>query len=281
MPENTAPDAEQTTPTTAATLRIGAHVDQQDPIGEALARGATLSQFFLGDPQGYKGPEFRYAGGAEALRTAAEEHGLDLYVHAPYIVNVATTNNRIRIPSRKLLQQHVDAAASIGAKGLIVHGGHVNKDDDPEKGFDNWRKAIEATDIKLPLLIENTAGGTNAMTRYLDRIGRVWDAIAGAEGGDRVGFCLDTCHAHAGGNDLSTIVDKVRAITGRIDLVHANDSRDAFDSGADRHANFGKGQLDPDELVGVIRDAGAPVVCETPGGAEEHKADFEWLRERL
>ena len=281
MPENTAPDAQQTTPTTAATLRIGAHVDQQDPIGEALSRGATLSQFFLGDPQGYKGPEFRYAGGAEALRAAAEEHGLDLYVHAPYIVNVATTNNRIRIPSRKLLQQHVDAAASIGAKGLIVHGGHVNKDDDPEKGFDNWRKAIEATDIKLPLLIENTAGGTNAMTRYLDRIGRVWDAIAGAEGGDRVGFCLDTCHAHAGGNDLSTIVDKVRAITGRIDLVHANDSRDAFDSGADRHANFGKGQLDPDELVGVIRDAGAPVVCETPGGAEEHKADFEWLRERL
>ncbi len=281
MPENTAPDAQQTTPTTAATLRIGAHVDQEDPIGEALARGATLSQFFLGDPQGYKGPEFRYDGGAEALRTAAEEHGLDLYVHAPYIVNVATTNNRIRIPSRKLLQQHVDAAASIGAKGLIVHGGHVNKDDDPEKGFDNWRKAIEATDIKIPLLIENTAGGTNAMTRYLDRIGRVWDAIAGAEGGDRVGFCLDTCHAHAGGNDLSTIVDKVRAITGRIDLVHANDSRDAFDSGADRHANFGKGEIDPDELVGVIRDAGAPVVCETPGGAEEHKADFDWLRERL
>ena len=46
-----------------------------------------------------------------------------------------------------------------------------------------------------------------------------------------VGFCLDTCHAHAGGNDLA-VVERVRAITGRIDLVHANDSRDAFDSGA-------------------------------------------------
>ncbi|MGH3365494.1 MAG: deoxyribonuclease IV [Nocardioidaceae bacterium] len=279
--QNTSPDAEHTTPLTSATLRIGAHVNQEDPIGEALARGAFLSQFFLGDPQGYKGPELRYDGGAGALRAAADEHGLDLYVHAPYIINVATTNNRIRIPSRKLLQQHMDAAASIGAKGLIVHGGHVNKDDDPEKGFDNWRKAVEATDIKVPLLIENTAGGTNAMTRYLDRIGRVWEAIAGAEGGDRVGFCLDTCHAHAGGNDLGTVVDQVRAITGRIDLVHANDSRDAFDSGADRHSNFGHGQIDPDELVGVIREAGAPVVCETPGGAPEHKADFDWLRERL
>src|SRR3954451_21972724 len=141
------------------TIRIGAHVAQDDPIAEARARGTSLVQFFLGDPQGYKGPEIRYAGGAEGLRTDAQAAGVDLYVHAPYIVNVATTNNRIRIPSRKLLQQHVDAAASIGAKGLIVHGGHVTSESEVEKGFDNWRKAVAATDLKLPLLIENTAGG--------------------------------------------------------------------------------------------------------------------------
>ncbi len=264
-----------------AELKIGAHVDQTDPVAEAKARGADLVQFFLGDPQGYKGPEVQYAGGAEALRAAAESAGIDLYVHAPYIINVATTNNRIRIPSRKLLQQHVDAAAEIGAKGLIVHGGHVNKTDSPEKGFDNWRKAVEATDLKVPLLIENTAGGDNAMTRHLDRIGRVWDAISAAEGFERVGFCLDTCHAHAGGNSLATVVDDLRAITGRIDLVHANDSRDAFDSGADRHTNFGAGMIDADDLAEVIRSAGAPVVCETPGGPDEHRADFAWLREHV
>ena len=262
-------------------IRIGAHVDQTDPIAEAQARQAPLVQFFLGDPQGYKGPEVRYAGGAAALRADADEAGVDLYVHAPYIVNVATTNNRIRIPSRKLLQQHMDAAAEIGAKGLIVHGGHVNKDDDPAVGFDNWRKAIDATDIKIPLLIENTAGGDNAMARHLDRIAGVWDAISSAEGSDRVGFCLDTCHAWAGGIELGVAVERVRAITGRIDLVHANDSRDAFDSGADRHASFGQGRLPADEFAGVVREAGAPVICETPGGAAEHRADFAWLRERL
>jgi deoxyribonuclease-4 len=262
-------------------MKIGAHVDQTDPLAEAAARRAPLVQFFLGDPQGYRGPEIAYTGGAEGLRADAEAAGVDLYVHAPYIVNVATTNNRIRIPSRKLLQQHVDAAASIGAKGLIVHGGHVNKTDSPEKGFDNWRKAVEATDLKVPLLIENTAGGENAMTRHLERIGRVWDAIASAEQADRVGFCLDTCHAHAGGNALETVVDEVRRITGRIDLVHCNDSRDDFGSGADRHANFGAGRIDPELLAAVVRDADAPVVCETPGGAAEHSADFAWLRERL
>ncbi len=262
-------------------IALGAHVDQADPIAEAQARDAAHVQFFLGDPQGYDGPEFAYAGGAEKLKADAEAAGIGLYVHAPYLINVATTNNRIRIPSRKLLQQHVDAAASIGARGLIVHGGHVNKSDDPEKGFDNWRKAVEATDLKLPLLIENTAGGDNAMTRYLDRIARVWEAISTAEAFDMVGFCLDTCHAHAGGNPLETLVDDVRKITGRIDLVHCNDSRDEFDTGADRHANLGAGKVDPDLLAAVVRDADAPVVVETPGGASEHTADFDWLRERL
>src|SRR5690349_17004080 len=227
------------------TLTIGAHVDQTDPIAEARAREADLVQFFLGDPQGYKGPEVRYAGGAEQLRADAEAAGIDLYVHAPYIINVATTNNRIRIPSRKLLQQHMDAAAGIGAKGLIVHGGHVSKDDDPEKGFDNWRKAVEATDLKIPLLIENTAGGDNAMARHADRIGRVFEAVHQASGAEMVGFCLDTCHAHAGGIPLDSAVDELLSLTGRIDLVHANDSRDAFASGADRHTSFGAGQLDP------------------------------------
>jgi deoxyribonuclease-4 len=262
-------------------MLIGAHVDQTDPIAEARARNAPLVQFFLGNPQSYKGPVVAYEGGPGKLRVDAEAAGVDLYVHAPYLINVATTNNRQRIPSRKLLQQHMDAAAEIGARGLIVHGGHVTDDDDPVKGFDNWRKAVEATDLKIPLLIENTAGGTNAMTRYLDRIAGVWDAIAAAEGADMVGFCLDTCHAHAGGNALETIVDDVRAITGRIDLVHANDSRDDFDSGADRHASFGAGRIDPDLLVAVVREAGAPVVCETPGGAAEHRDDFAWLRDRL
>ncbi|MPZ62573.1 MAG: deoxyribonuclease IV [Propionibacteriales bacterium] len=261
--------------------RIGAHVGQQDPIAGATSREASIVQFFLGDPQGWKDPEVSYDGGAEALRTAAERSGIELYVHAPYRLNVATTNNRIRIPSRKLLQSYVSAAAEIGAKGLIVHGGHVLKDDDPEIGFDNWRKCIDRLEMHCPVLIENTAGGDNAMVRRLDRLARVWDAIADAEGGDQVGFCLDTCHAHAGGEELATVVDRVRAITGRIDLVHANDSRDEFDSGADRHANLGEGHIDPDDLVAVVREAAAPVVVETPGGVEGQAADIAWLRKHL
>ena len=113
------------------------------------------------------------------------------------------------------------------------------------------------------MLIENTAGGDDAMARRLDRVARLWEVLE-----DRVdpevlasiGFCLDTCHAHAGGEELAGVVDRVKAVTGRVDLVHANDSRDTFDSGADRHANFGSGQIDGDDLLAVVAAAGAPVV---------------------
>ncbi|MGW0482999.1 deoxyribonuclease IV [Nonomuraea sp. NPDC003214] len=246
-------------------VRIGAHVGQDDPAAHAAAIGADVVQFFLGNPQGYKKPEL----------PDRPVEGVDIFIHAPYLVNVASTNNRIRIPSRKLLSQHLEAAASIGAKGLIVHGGHLNKDDDPQAGFDNWRKVFERLECPIPVLIENTAGGDNAMARSLDRLARLWDALDGFD----VGFCLDTCHAHAGGEELAGLVDRVKAITGRIDLVHCNDSRDDFGSGADRHTNLGKGKIDPELILEVCRAAGAPIVVETP--AEGQAEDIAFLRKNL
>jgi deoxyribonuclease-4 len=136
---------------------------------------------------------------------------------------------------------------------------------------------MDQLETSVPLLLENTAGGNHAMARRLETVERLWEHVA--DGG--LGFCLDTCHAHAGGEDLDGIVDRVLAITGRIDLVHANDSKDPAGSGRDRHENLGKGQIDLDTLVGIVQAAGAPVVCETPGGVAEHQVDIELLRSRL
>ncbi|MDX6214671.1 MAG: deoxyribonuclease, partial [Frankiales bacterium] len=139
-----------------------------------------------------------------------------------------------------------------------------------------WVKTFERMTNPLPILIENTAGGDHALARRFDALARLWDAVGSY---DSVGFCLDTCHAHAGGEDLLDIVDRVMAITGRIDLVHCNDSRDAFDSGADRHANFGTGQIDPDLLVAVVKAAGCPAVVETPSDGQAD--DIALLKSRL
>jgi deoxyribonuclease-4 len=250
---------------------IGVHLSREAPLAGAAARGADCVQFFLGDPQGWKVPP----PGPDAAELAAAS--MSIYVHAPYLVNVASGNNRIRIPSRKILAETCAGAAAIGAAAVIVHGGHVTAGDDEREGFARWRKAMERLDSEVPVLLENTAGGNHAMARRLDTLARLWEHV----GDTGLGFCLDTCHFHAGGEDLDGVVDRVKAITGRIDLVQVNDSKDPSGSGRDRHENLGKGRIDLDLLVGVVQAAGAPAICETPGGVAEHRADLALLRSRL
>jgi deoxyribonuclease IV len=250
-------------------MLIGAHVPQDEPLSTAIAEDADCLQLFLGDPQGWKAPKPR--DDAEQLRASP----IPVYVHAPYLVNLASPNNRIRIPSRKILQQTCDAATAIGATAVIVHGGHVTADDDEAEGFVRWRKGLQSLDTEMPVYLENTAGGDHAMARHFDTIARLWDHIADFD----LGFCLDTCHAHAAGEELLDAVDRIRAITGRIDLVHCNDSKDEAGSGRDRHEHLGHGQIDPELLVAVVRSADAPVICET--GDDGRKDDIAWLREQL
>ncbi|CCG05822.1 deoxyribonuclease IV [Blastococcus saxobsidens] len=262
-------------------VHVGAGLSDEGQLehGGPLARAAEVDadgvQIFLTDPQSYAAPEPRPDAGE------LSSGDVMVVVHAPYLLNVASTNNRIRIPSRKLLDQHARAAAAVGARGLVVHGGHVLAKDDPSAGADNWRKTfarqVEQGGFPVPVLIENTAGGGNAMARDLDAIGRLWDAV----GEFGAGFVLDTCHAWAAGWDLSTVVEAVRAVTGRIDLVHLNNSRDPAGSGRDRHAPLTDGEIPADLLFDVARRADCPIVLETPGDAASHAEEIALLRAAL
>jgi endonuclease IV len=169
-------------------------------LAAAQADGAEVVQFFLGDPQSWKKPKPR--DDAAALWHSA----VPLYVHAPYLINVASANNRVRIPSRKILQDTCDAAAEIGATAVIVHGGHAD-DDDIDAGCERWRKTMQRLETDVPVYLENTAGGDH-----------------------------------------------------------------------DRHANLGKGQIDPELLVAVVKAADAPVICETAD--DGRKDDIAFLRAR-
>ena len=255
-------------------MRLGAHVSTATPLADAEALGLEAIQLSLTDMSSWKKPPPR--DDADELRASA----LPVYVHAPFVMNPASPNPRVRHPSRKTIQQTCDGAAAIGAAGVIVHGGYVGVDADPGVGVRNWRKALESIDIDVPLLIENTAGGDNAMARTFDDIARLWDGIADVADVE-LGFVLDTCHVHAAGEDVAGCVERILAITGRIDLLHLNDSRDERGSGRDRHTNLGEGLVDPDALVEVVRTADTDVILETPTEEEGHARDLAWLRERL
>ncbi|MDR1355227.1 MAG: deoxyribonuclease IV [Propionibacteriaceae bacterium] len=263
---------------TTAQLLIGSHVAAADPINEAQTRDADIVQFFLGSPRRWSAPTVSYPGGAAALLADTQAANIGVYIHAAYLINVATSNNRVRIPSRTLLQATCTLASQIGARGVVVHGGSVSADDDIQVGYDNWFKAIDALETDVALLIENTAGGQHSVARHTASIARLWERISTARAFNKVGFCLDTAHAFASGENFETLVSQLSAITGRIDLVHCNDSQSAAGTGADHHANLGQGQIPAADLIAVIKAAAAPVLVETPNGVVGQTADIAWLR---
>jgi deoxyribonuclease-4 len=252
---------------------VGAHVGPERPLETAALLGADCVQIFLSDPQGWKKPPPRKD--ADELRKSK----LPVYVHAPYLINVCSPRNNVRYGSRKILQQTCDAAAEVGAAAVIVHGGHA--DDDIAEGVGRWLRTLEMLTSEVPVYLENTAGGKNAVARKFDALARLWDGVSKSKTDVDIGFCFDTCHAHAAGEELSDAVERVLGIVGKIDLLHANDSRDPAGTGADRHANLGKGEIDVDELLAMIKAAGSPVVVETPGGAKDMRADIEFVRDAL
>jgi deoxyribonuclease-4 len=251
----------------------GAHVSPKQPLKTAKTLGADCVQIFLSDPQGWKKPPPR--------KDAAElkKSPVPLYVHAPYLINVCSPRNNVRYGSRKILQQTCDAAAEVGAAAVIVHAGHA--EDGVDEGVGRWLRTLEMLTSDVPVLIENTAGGDNAVARRFDALARLWEAVSKADANAEIGFCFDTCHAHAAGEELGDAVERVLAIVGKIDLLHANDSRDPPGTGADRHANLGKGEIGAEVLRQMIKAAGPPVVVETPGGAKEMRADIEFVRAAL
>ena len=252
---------------------IGAHIWGEAPLAEAEEIGAEIVQLFLSNPQGWEKPPPR--------DDAAELKGADLgiYVHAPYLINVCSPKPNVRFGSRKILAQTCEAAADVGALAVVVHPGHA--EDGLDEGVARWTSTLERLESEVPVYLENTAGGDNAVARRFDALAKLWDAVGLAKTEVEVGFCFDTCHAHAAGEDLSDAVERAIAITGGIDLMHANDSRDPAGTGADRHATIGEGQIELDHLRDMIAAANAPTVVETPREIDKLKADMAFVREAL
>lgn len=251
---------------------IGSHVPRRDPLGEARRRGAEVIQLNLSAPRNWAPPATH--GDEEDL--AASD--LPIYVHAPYLANPASADPEVRDRSRACLEAESAAAARIGARGLVVHGGQAGPDASIGVAIDRWVATLRGARLACRLLIENTAGGANAPGCHPEDLGRLVRALRQQD--LDVGVVLDTCHAHAAGLDLTVVVDELTRAADGIDLVHANDSHDPAGSGRDHHQHLGEGELDPDQLAAAALAPGAPIVVETPGGADAQAADITWLRRR-
>lgn len=254
-------------------MLLGAHVDRGAALDQAAVVRADVVQIFLSGPRTWAAPKLR--GDEDALLHS----GLAIYVHAPYLVNPASLNKDVRRNSRQSIIDQAAAAARIGARGLVVHGGHPTGEGTVQDGIAGWVEVLSGLDLPVKLLIENTAGGNAAVARRFDAFAMLYSKLVA--NGHNIGICLDTCHAHAGGEALVDACAKLQAFAGSIDLIHANDSKDPFGSGRDRHENLGRGACGLEAIRMVVAEAKCPAVVETPGGAELMRDDVAALRGTL
>ncbi|RRR98114.1 deoxyribonuclease IV [Glycomyces terrestris] len=264
---------------------IGAHVPVagglvKKGVAEGDAIGAETIQIFAGSPRGWAPPRVD-EDAALAFREACGERGWPVFVHAAYLINLASPVPETVDRSVENLRAAMTASHLLGAEAVVVHAGS-SIDGDRAGALKRlgpvYRRVLDGLP-PMRLLVEPTAGAKNAMASTFQSTGEYLDAV----GVDGVGLCLDTCHLHAAGEALADperLDASLRALTaaigpGRIGLVHFNDSKDARDSRRDRHEKLGDGVLGREGLGAVVATPllqGVPLVIETP--TREHDVAY-------
>jgi deoxyribonuclease IV len=235
-------------PLLATRFPIGHHVRKQRRIADTLRLVPDPSrpyQIFLGNPSSTH-VNVRDDDLAEA-RQLVDAHGLRMFVHAPYLINLAA-RNEYNVPCLgKLLR----AAAAFGAKGVVVHVGKSTKQP-IETALDNMRvnirEALEHATPECPLLLETPAGqGTELLSGGPDAFMSFIDDF----GDPRFGACVDTCHVFAAGSDPHTYLKQIMdnaSWAARLHAVHFNDSAAPRGARLDRHAPPGGGHIGAEEM---------------------------------
>jgi len=252
----------------------------------AAAIAAEAIQVFVSNPRAWA----LSAGEArqdEALREHVAATGLPVYVHAPYLINVGSPDPAVRERSAASLAHSLRRGAEIGAAGVVVHTGSAVRED-RATAMRHVRACLLPLLESIPdggpdLLLEPTAGqGMLCAT-----VGDLLPYLDNLDWHPRARVCLDTCHAFAAGHDLAArdgpgrMLAELEAGSGRLTLIHANDSKDRCGSRRDRHENIGAGQIGATAFGALLRHPatrGVPFIVETPGPMAAHAADVVTLR---
>jgi deoxyribonuclease-4 len=257
----------------------------------AAGLGCTAAQIFVKNASQWRGKELvdDEADGFRAAHAASKVG--PLLAHASYLINLATADPVLAEKSRAALLDELTRCARLGVGGLVLHpGAHLGAGCDT--GIERVAAALDAVLAQVPeapvrVLLENTAGQGSCFGDRLEHLEQIRARVARPE---RVGVCIDTCHAFAAGYAIhepagsddfwSEVLERFGTGLGGL---HLNDSVRPFGSRRDRHAHIGKGEIGLDAFARILQDprlADVPMVVETePGdGMAGHKRDLRVLR---
>ncbi len=265
-------------------MKLGAHLSIEGGYGKALDRivsiGGNCLQIFSTTPRGWNFANVNKQQ-LKSFKIKNQKLKIDpIYFHASYLINLAD-KGKIGELSKNSLVHELKVASTLGIKGTIVHLGSFKKDlrkePLPYPDFDPYGDlTVKILDIlyRTPkdtfFMIENA--GNNKIGKKLDEIA----VIIGQVDEPRLKVCLDICHLYSAGYDLSSekkLEDFLLAFDTligleKLELIHANDSKDPFNSGRDRHENLGKGTVPLETfklLLNHPKTKYLPFIIETPG----------------
>lgn len=261
-------------------MLIGSHVAMSGKnmmlgsVQEALSYDATTFMFYTGAPQNtVRKPVSELH--IEEAKALMQEHNIDIdnvVVHAPYIINLANTLKPETFElAVRFLKQEIERCEAIGVSRLVLHpGSHVKAGD--EAGLNQIVKGLNMVldpHQKVKIALETMAGKGTELGRTFDQIQYIIENVEHAE---LLGVCMDTCHLHDAGYDLSHFDDLLKEFDEKIGLdrllvVHVNDSKNERGAHKDRHENIGYGYIGFDILNKIVHHPllkDVPKILETP-----------------
>ena len=241
-------------------VRLGLHVSVAGGVDRAVSRarekGCDAFQIFSSNPRKWLTKPIPEES-AKRFVTLQRQLGLSPAVdHMPYLPNLASANEEVYAKSVQALANELERCRVLEIPYLVTHlGSHMGAG--RESGLLRISGALQTVFSQLEgdtiLLLENSAGSKNSMGGTFSDIAAVLDAVlqSSPEDRHRLGVCLDTCHLHAAGYDLTTssalqaTLDQFDDCIGlqRLRLIHLNDCRGAIGSHLDRHEHIGLGQI--------------------------------------
>lgn len=246
-------------------MKLGAHVSiaggVQNAPKNAGGIGCEIFQMFSRSPQGGPAPELTPEV-VKAFREACEEYKQEAwYIHAPYYINLASGEARIRQNSVRIIREELERGSTLGATAVMTHLGSA-KDMGEEQAFEvvleGVKKIFDGYTGKAKFLVEIAAGAGMVIGDTFEELGEIVHATHG-----KAGICFDTQHAFASGYDLRTkesVAEVAKEFSekvgfGHLLVSHCNDSMVEFESHKDRHEHIGKGKIGKEGFHALFANA--------------------------
>jgi len=262
-------------------LLIGAHMSIAGGLYKAFERGRHVrcrtSQIFLKNSNQWEGRSISDEDCA-LFQEAQNRSGIaPVLAHDSYLINLASPDLVLYQKSLDAFIEEMRRANFLGVPYLVFHPG-AHRGAGTKAGADRiadaLNQALAMVGPPVKLLAENTAGQGSCLGSRFEELAAILDEIRTS---DRIGICLDTCHAFAAGYDIRTAEGYTRMMSefdrligiGRIMAFHMNDSKKGLGCRVDRHFHIGKGLIGLDAFRCIVNDQRfekIPKILETPKG---------------